>query len=344
MIKMKQTSPEMSQLYAVLAAAGWAPAWVRKHALPAWWCDDEASSASSAAMARGFIARHLGLDAAALGRGEAVCAEDATLRHKKNLGKNEAQMKWASCLAVRAARLSLAGAVPHLQPAKEGAAPTAKTLRRALLRANEFVSLRGVLELCWDLGIPVLPIFDFPAGTHKMDGLAVTFGGRSAIVLSKKHRYSAAMLFVLAHELGHILLGHCGDNGISMDKNFSWDADDDDAECERRADEFAVELLTGEPDTVYVSDLWLTSEQLADAARAMSLQNCVDPGVVALNYAWGKNFHQVGRGALKIIEPDADAAQTVQSVCAQRMRWENLTEESAFYLQRLLHIADESSR
>jgi hypothetical protein len=71
-------------------------------------------------MARGFITRHLGLDAAALTRGEVVCAEDATLRYKKNLDANEAQMKWASCLAARAARLSLVGVVPQMQPAKEG--------------------------------------------------------------------------------------------------------------------------------------------------------------------------------------------------------------------------------
>ena len=152
------------------------------------------------------------------------------------------------------------------------------------------------------------------------------------------------MLFVLAHELGHILLGHCGDNGISMDKNLSWDADDDDAECERLADEFAVELLTGAPDTVYASDLRLTSAQLAAAARDMSLQASVDAGVVALNYAWGKNFHGVGMGALKILEPDASAVQTVKTICAQRMHWENLTEESALYLQRLFGLPDESSR
>ena len=201
-------------------------------------------------------------------------------------------------------------------------------------------ALQGVLGLCWDLGIPVLPITEFPKGTHKMDGLAVTFEGRSAIILSKQHKYSAAMLFVLAHELGHILLGHCGDNGISLDKGLAWESAPDDAECERRADEFAVELLTGDPEMRYVSDLWLSSEQLAQAALDMSGQARVDAVVVALNYAWDKEFPQVGMGALKIIEPDANAVQTVRAVCAERMRWECLTEEAALYLKRLCGLSE----
>ena len=311
----------MRALYSQLAAAGLAPEWVRKFALPDWWTDNEAHSATGAAMARGFIARHVGLDAAALGRGEVICAEDVTVRHEKHLGCSEGKTAWVSCLAVRAARLALKGAVPQMQPAKEGAMPTAATLRRALLRESPFVSLEGVLELCWDLGIPVLPITEFPTGTHKMDGLAVTFEGRSAIVLSKPHRidgcrkqrhllgsaivlskphsYSAAMPFVLAHELGHILLGHCGDNGISLDKGLAWESAPDEAQCERLADAFAVELLTGDAEMRCVSDL-------------------------------------------KSIELDRNAVQIVREVCAARMRWDSLTEEAAFYLKRLCQLKSEN--
>ena len=245
----------MRALYSQLAAAGLAPEWVRKFALPDWWADSETHSATGAAMARGFIARHVGLDAAALGRGEVICAEDVTVCRKKHLGRSEGKTAWVSCLAVRAARLALKGAVLQMQPAKEGAMPIAATLRRALLRESRFVSLEGVLGLCWDLGIPVLPITEFPRGTHKMDGLAVTIEGRGAIVLSKPHGCSAAMPFVLAHELGHILLGHCGEDGIALDTGLERESAPDEAQCERLANAFAVELLTGDAEMRCVSDL-----------------------------------------------------------------------------------------
>lgn len=89
-------------------------------------------------------------------------------------------------------------------------------------------------------------------------------------------------------------------------------------EAEITANTFAVEMLTGKPDTAYWVPRNLSAQELADWAQRASLRDTVDPGVVALSYAWNKGHWAVGLSALRIIEPNADAIAAVHArMCAR---------------------------
>lgn len=78
-----------------------------------------------------------------------------------------------------------------------------------------------------------------------MDGIAMSLNGRPSIVLSSK-RASGFLLFHLAHELGHIALGHVSQNGAIVDDEINEsDSDIGRDPQEIEADRFAIELLTG---------------------------------------------------------------------------------------------------
>ena len=78
---------------------------------------------------------------------------------------------------------------------------------------------------------------------------------------------------------------------------------------ERQANDFAIELLTGDPNTKFAPRYsWLNANDLAENARSLGEEMHIDPGVIALNYAWNQGFIQVGQAALKVLEPEADAA------------------------------------
>ena len=52
-------------------------------------------------------------------------------------------------------------------------------------------------------------------------------------------------LFILAHELGHIALGHIEEDGVLIDESMDHNVQDQE---EADANAFAIELLTGDKD------------------------------------------------------------------------------------------------
>jgi hypothetical protein len=140
-----------------------------------------------------------------------------------------------------------------------------------------------------------------------MDGLAWVEDGRRAIVLSKKIRYSAWLLYILAHEVGHLAVGHVGRGGALLDEDVDRGSTDEE---ERSANAFALELLTGNPETV-VSTVGAraTPTALVKAARQAGTEQHIDPGHLVLNWAYqaaGDSF-AVANAALAILEPTVDA-------------------------------------
>jgi Zn-dependent peptidase ImmA (M78 family) len=78
-----------------------------------------------------------------------------------------------------------------------------------------------------------------------MSAMTVEVGTRSAILLGKDSLYPAHVAFYLAHEVGHIALGHIQPGSMVIDLDRTDLADPAvDAE-EAAADAFALELLTG---------------------------------------------------------------------------------------------------
>jgi hypothetical protein len=154
-------------------------------------------------------------------------------------------------------------------------------------------------------------------------------------VPSRREKHAAWLLFILAHELGHIALGHIPENGVLLDDRVEESSRDSE---ERDANAFAITLLTGRPDKKYVaSDRWLNAHELAEASKKTGRQQMVDPGHVALNYAhsMGKEFFPVGRAALNLLEPNANAIAVVRERMAECMDWSRLPEDSSEFLSRV---------
>jgi hypothetical protein len=61
----------------------------------------------------------------------------------------------------------------------------------------------------------------------------------------------------------------------------------------------------------------------------------VDPGVVALNYAWNQGTWEVGMGALKILEPEPKGMLLLQQRMLEYLDLRRLPEEKARLLLRL---------
>ena len=158
---------------------------------------------------------------------------------------------------------------------------------------------------------------------------------RPVIVLCKKSAFSAWLLFILAHELAHIVLGHIDDDGILIDESVEHNVKDAE---ETDANAFANELLRGNTESrFHTSGSWPNAVQLAGVARLIAKEERIDPGHVILNYAhtMGKNFWPVANAALKLLEPKRDALKTVRAKMAAHLDWSSLPEDSSEFLMRI---------
>lgn len=281
----------LNDVYRRLAGLGFTRAYIEKHALPDWWDDAIGLTGAGYLEALMVLSRRLGVDFDSLRDPEAP-ARFTTFgvpKFKLARGARPEDVELACALASNAARTvcwTLREEPPCVVPSD------ALVIRRNILEAGSpCVSLEKLLDECWRMRVPVLPIGKFPSGPgrKKMDGLAARFYGRPAIVLSSK-RSAAYLLFHLAHELGHIALNHLPDEGVLLDEGL--DADRPDTASDRleseevEANRFALELLTGDPDLHLSHNRLLKGEELAGIAVKFGAGHRIDPGVVVLNYAF----------------------------------------------------------
>ncbi len=179
---------------------------------------------------------------------------------------------------------------------------------------GHWLGLRNLLMRCWAGGVPVIYLAEFGPGIAKMDGMVVQTDSRPVIVLSKGSQLWAWQLFILAHEIGHIALGHVAPDEVLVDEELgaaSYALADGDAD-EQAADRFAIELLNGRAEATYAtSEPRVNGPELAAAAHAFGKSHQVDPGHIALNYAHGNNKWEVGQAAAKILQGTNPPASAV---------------------------------
>lgn len=325
----------MKRLYHRMSSIGLPRTFVRDTALPDWW--DDSIGDNPAGLAEGILllARHLGLELSTLQDENAAIAlrDFGPCKFKKTIGTTDDDLAIARALGTRAAQLA---ATATQEPPQE-LPRTAEEIRLAILdRGRSCVDLPGLVEFCWSMGIPVVHVGRLPRGAKKMHGMAARFQGRPVIVLCKKDKPTAWLLFILAHELGHLALGHVSEEGVLIDQDI--DNNESDAE-EQEANRFAVTLLTSKPDCRFVaSGRWPNAEALAKDAHVIGAERHIDPGHVVLNYAhsMGPTFWGVANGALKILEPRANAPALIRRHLARRLDWSALPKESAEFLARVV--------
>ena len=325
----------MTPLYRRLSQVGLTRHFVRNTALPSWWDDEVAANPAGYAQGLLLLSRHLGLDLRSL-QDDTVplrLRDFGACKYKKRAGVTEDELAMARVIATRAAQLA-AEAMPDAPAALPASAAEAR--QQILDGGAPWVGLHELLDYCWSLGVPVLHLDHFPPHAHRPDGFAARVRGRPVIVLCRKARNPAWMLFILAHELGHILLGHIEDDGALLDEHVDEASQDGE---EKEANAFAVELLTGRPDRRFVAaGRWPNAQGLADEALRIGRQTQTDPGHIVLNYAHamgGNSFFAVANAALRLLESRADAVALVRAKLAERLDWSRLPEDSSEFLMRV---------
>ncbi len=294
----------MVSLYARLGKLGFSKKFVREFLLPDWWDDAAAESPSGYAQACISIARTVDMPFQSLFSPDAKLALPSPnqFRLKKRSDTKPDALLPAVVLAQVAARI-VANSLIDLPAYSPAAVPAA--IRATILDANQNVDLAGLLDWSWQHGIIVLPMSAFPAGIKKFTALAMFADQRPVVVLASGRDGPPWHAFHLAHELGHILLGHVspGKPPLVDEKIRSQQKLDDptfDPE-ESAADEFALLLLTSQPALDFDAEVGLTAPKLADRAQNWQRERGVNAGTIALTYGNSAARMPVAQDALKLL-------------------------------------------
>lgn len=337
----------MQRLYARLKAFGFDAPYVREFAFPPHWQDKMANTNPAVyAQALSLLAQRFNLDIRTL------LDENARLQWKdcpetlylRNSNVTEEQLDVVRCLAARLAEVALSAAPSPQFPLPQSA-------RDVRERIPAPVGFADLLDYCWDAGIPVLPVSHFPIGAKKPKALVAMFSGRPVIVICGAHTYEAWMLFWLAHELGHILKGHLKDTSLLVDEKLSHRGIFDGkvtpdflaslSEAERvslyeaEATAEGLEILTGKPNVSFRAPFLMSGRNLALDAIEVGQREKIDPGVIALNYAWNEGRFDIGNGALVFLPQKQLPVELIYRKMCERLDWEELTRDEKQYLKRM---------
>ncbi len=245
-------------------------------------------------------------------------------------GTDEESVDLARLLGEQVAKFALLGVPRQTHPT------SAREIRASILEVGApWVGFGALLDHCWSIGVPVLHVSALPDKQRKMSGMAVNIDGRSAIVLASKKSNPSWLLFDLAHELGHIALDH----GTVIDGAIDEDSTDP---LEKAANDFAIELITGQAGARVVREgRWLDAESLAARAQQLGKQDSIDPGHLVLSYVHRKssgetgNFWGLATAALAKLPSEGDAAGLVRDRLAANLDWSSLPTEAAEFVARM---------
>lgn len=195
---------------------------------------------------------------------------------------------------------------------------------------RDCVGFGDVLVLCWSLGVPVLHLRVFPGQTKGITAMAVRLGSRHAILVARESGVPAQYMFHIAHELGHIALGHLKNTTAIIDADSEDPANANDAlindEEEHQADCFAQVLLTGVENFNVSRMLTATSaagtaKELANHAVRVGADLKIDPGHVLMSFGNATKEWPLAMAAARQI-PDQDATP---SSLVNKVLWSQLS-------------------
>lgn len=274
-------------------------------AWPDWWSDVADPSPSAKLDLRFSVARNLGLDPRSLvdeeGLPRFVWKGEARFKHLS--GETEVELAAISSFG-RALASLLISASNQGQYAVSGA--TASELRDAILKSQNYVRLVDLLSLSWAAGIPVIHLRVYPASHKRMAAMSVGFEDRSSILLARDSMYPPHIAFYMAHELGHIALGHVRHHTSIVDMDSAQLATATDDPEEAAADQFALELLTGRIDPLVMPASGnYNAPGLADAVLRAAENLRIEPGTLALCFGYSTRNWAVVNSAMKFIYADA---------------------------------------
>jgi len=331
----------MSALYKKLSRIGLKKDYIRENGLPSWW-DEELNDKPVAVLeGAGYIARNLNLDLSSLlNQGEDVRVNpvvETKFKQHKNQGKKHPYL--AQALASRLAELISYGTNLEYTTLPNNA----QSIREEILRSpfpdekgERKVNLTSLLDYCWSKAIAVGYFQQFPKKTEKFAGLIQWHSNSPVIILSSQYKQSARLAFDLAHELGHLVLGHLK-SGVLVDENIQFDCKDEE---ESQANDFASKLLMGESDNCLGDQKFHNHNHLLKHAKLESEKNpTVDITSIILNYAWYNNNNWgFANKALFKLNPHDNGDKIINEYLAKQLDWDKFNDETYQYLERVLKV------
>ncbi|MNF78446.1 hypothetical protein D3C84_606310 [compost metagenome] len=144
------------------------------------------------------------------------------------------------------------------------------------------------------------------------------------------------MLFHLAHELGHIALGHVGANGTIVDDEIKKDDDLGKDADELAADQFAIQLLTGNAHGNLTLQHLIKAPVLARQAVQYGAEHKIDPTHIVLNCAHNdKRLFPLCVSAANFIAGESTDQSLVSDVVFRHLQG-NLKHDSEHLLRKLI--------
>ncbi len=294
-------------------------------------------SPSANAELRFALARKLGLAPRPLlgERVEFVWKDRARFKH---LGaETEADQQVLSSFAMSVGRL-----LTRTAPSGKGFhGISAEELRQSILKSSQYVDLRTLLAACWGLGVPVVHLRVFPLTVKAMHAMVTGVGDVAAIMLGRDASYPAPLAFTLAHEIGHIALGHVLSGTALVEVEDPAQAKDHDQE-EQAADAYALTLLTGSPSPEITTEFdRYNAPTLANAAIKAGPLHRIEPGTLALFVGHLQGNWPVVMTALRMIYPHpVQIWKAVNALACEEINWEALVDDDKDFVRALLNADD----
>jgi hypothetical protein len=171
-----------------------------------------------------------------------------------------------------------------------------------------------------------------------MAAMSVRVGDRTAILLGKDSNYPPHVAFYLAHELGHIMLAHLGEEVVIVDLEPGRGGHPEQDAEEGSADGFALELLTGNPvPRVLPFRPRYSASELARVALSASEQLGVEPGTLALCFGYSTNDWATANASMRhIYDAGKPVWREVNKIARTQLALERMPDDALDYLDALL--------
>jgi hypothetical protein len=176
--------------------------------------------------------------------------------------------------------------------------------------------------------------------------MATRAEGRHAILLGKDAIYPAPIAYYLAHEIGHIALGHLKGASAVVDLQDPLEQDGNTDEEERAADKYALELLTGNPEpSVATETKNFVAQQLAQNLLETANAVRIEPGTLALIFGHSTNNWVKAYAAMKHIYTNPHSVWfEVNQVAQQEIDWTQISEDFALFLRAVMGAIPDDNR
>ena len=303
---------------------------------PIWWSDEAEGSVSAQAEARFSVARRLGLSPKSVigeHQPEFVWRHNAKFKGFSKYGGIEQAVLTSFGVALGR---HLEKGVPESRTSLENLADPAN-IRKVVLASSPFVSLQDICAVCWGFGIPVVHLRVFPLSAKNMVAMAVKTLHGFAVLVGKDAMFPAPTAYHVAHELGHIAAGHLVESDAIIDLEELKEQSDRDWE-EREANEFALELLTGQksPSLKFTSSPKSGSE-LAGAVNSASAERQIEPGTLALCYGYQTSDWKTAYAALNhIYKSKHDVWRFLNNIATNQLDWTAYKDDEKAYIQAVM--------